>query len=227
MDAIRPPLRKLRPPTRLPLRSAAWLALAACAAVPAFARDHEPPAAKPATSYPAVDYHTKEKVAIAAVPYYTKEQCRIFDVDFLRYGFMPVRLIVTNLGDRPISLSQARIYFLDSAGDRIQAAEPEDVERRIGYPGPNRRYVPVGPFKLHLHQKNPASKVEAEFNQWEYGALAVEPHTTRAGFLWYDVKGLGPDPLRGASLYLTDLQNADGHQLFFFQIPFKPYLATH
>ncbi len=42
---------------------------------------------------------------------------------------MPVRLIVTNHGDRPISLRDARILFETAAGDRIQAAEPEDVER--------------------------------------------------------------------------------------------------
>ena len=59
---------------------------------------------------------------------------------------MPVRLIVTNNGDRPISLRDARIVFLTAAGDKILAAEPEDVERlmsqkerqgsKIPMPGP-------------------------------------------------------------------------------------------
>ncbi|HTV82601.1 MAG TPA: hypothetical protein VME18_08120 [Acidobacteriaceae bacterium] len=209
------------PPSRRCLaRMFTLFAVGACAAASSVASDHAPPPVKPATSYPAVDYHTKEQVAIAAVPCLTRDQCRFFHVDYLRYGFMPIRIIVTNLGDRPISLSDARILFVDSAGDRIQAAEPRDVERRIGYPGPNQRSIPVaGPIKLHLHSRNPASKVDSDFNEYEYAALAVEAHTTRAGYLFYDINGLGPNPLHGASLVLRELRNADGRQLFFFQIP--------
>jgi hypothetical protein len=195
------------------------LAVAACVAAPALAAHHAPPPVKPATAYPAVDYHAKEHVAIAAVPCLRRDDCKFFQVDYLRYGFVPIRVIVTNLGEQPISLSDARILFVDAAGDRIQAAEPEDVERRIGYPGPNHRSIPVGPIKVPLHNKNPAGKVESDFNTFEYGALAVEAHTTRAGFLFYDINGLGPDPLHGASLTLSRLHNAQGQDLFFFQIP--------
>ncbi len=206
-------------------RTLVCLALAACAAAPAIAADHAPPPAKSATSYPAVDYHRNEQIAIAAVPCLSRDQCRFFRVDYLRYGFIPIRLIVTNLSDRPISLSDARILFEDAAKDRIQAAEPEDVERRIGYPGPNQGHtIPVGPIRLHTHSKNQAGKVESDFNEFEYAALAVEPHTTRAGYLFYDVNGLGPNPLHGASLVLRELRNADGRQLFFFQIPFDKFL---
>jgi hypothetical protein len=219
------PLFVPRSPRRL-ARMFACLAVATCAAAPAIAAEHGPPPAKAATAYPAVDYHSKEQVAIAAVPCVNRDDCRFFHVDYLRYGFIPIRVIVTNLGDQPISLSDARILFVDSAGDRIQAAEPGDVERRIGYPGPNHRSVPVGPIKVPLHSKNPAGKVESDFNEFEYAALAVEPHTTRAGYLFYDVNGLGPNPLHGASLVLRELRNADGQQLFFFQIPFDRFLAA-
>ncbi len=102
---------------------AVWLAL------PAVASDHKPPPVQPATSFAAVETHDKEKVAIAAEPYDTKEKESIFRVDYLSHGVMPVRLVVTNLSDRPVSLRDARILFQTAAGDRIQAAEPEDVER--------------------------------------------------------------------------------------------------
>ncbi len=68
-------------------------------------------------------------MAIAVEPYDTREKESIFRVDYLSHDVMPVRLIVTNLGDRPISLRDARILFETAEGDRIQAAEPEDVER--------------------------------------------------------------------------------------------------
>src|SRR5579862_951072 len=117
-----------------------WLAL------PAVATDHTPPPVQPATSFAAVEVHEKEKVAIAAEPYDTRQKESIFRVDYLGHGVMPVRLIVTNNGDKPISLRDARILFQTKSGQRIQAAEPEDVERlmtrkereggRIPMPGP-------------------------------------------------------------------------------------------
>ena len=185
----------------------------------------EPPPAKDATAYPAVDIHSQEQVAIAAEPFDTKEKCKIFQVDYLQYRFMPIRIIVTNLGDRPISLNDARIYFVDAAGDRIQAAEPEDVERRVRPSDSRGRSLPpIGPIKLHTKGKASDSKIEADFDAFEYAALAVEPHTTRAGFLFYDMEGLGDNPLHGAKLVLRELRNADGNQLFYFEIPFDKYL---
>ena len=84
-------------------------------ALPALASDHTPPPVQPATSFAAVEVHPDEKVAIAAEPYDTKEKESIFRVDYLGHGVMPVRLIVTNLGDRPISLRDARILFQTAA----------------------------------------------------------------------------------------------------------------
>lgn len=214
-------------PRRL-ARTLASLAIAAGVAAPALASGHAPPPVQPATSYSAFDYHRKEQVAIAAVPCLRRDDCKFFQVDYLRYGFVPIRVIVTNLSNRPISLSDARILLVDSAKDRIQAAEPEDVDRRIGYPGPNQHSIPVGPLKLHMHSKSQVGKVASDFNEFEYAALAVEPHTTRAGYLFYDINGLGPDPLRGANLVLRELRNADGQELFFFQIPLdKTLIAQH
>lgn len=206
----------------------AFCAVAACAAAPALAAKHDPTPAKPATSYPAVDYHAKEQVAIAAVPCLKRDQCDFLHIDYWNYGFIPIRIIVTNLGDRPISLSDARILLVDSAGDRIQAAEPEDVERRVSMRDKRGASVPIGPFHVHTPPKASNKAIESEFDEFEYAALAVEPHTTRAGYLFYDIDGLGPDPLHGASLTLSRLHNADGQDLFFFQIPLDKFLdAQH
>jgi hypothetical protein len=196
-------------------------------ALPAVASDHKPPPVQPATSFAAVEVHDKEKVAIAAEPYDTKEKEALFRVDYLGHGVMPVRLIVTNNGDRPISLRDARILFQTPAGDRIQAAEPEDIERlmsrkereggQIHMPGP----IP----NLHAKPKGSMKEIEADFDEFEYGALVVEPHTTRAGFLFYDVSQLD-DPLKGSKLHLHKLRDADGNELFYFEIPFDKYLQS-
>jgi hypothetical protein len=184
----------------------------------------DPPPAKEATAYPAVDEHAKEHVAVAVEPFDTREKCKIFDVDFLKYNFLPIRIIVTNEGDRPISLNDARIYFIDANGNRIQAAEPEDVERRLRPPSGRPSGIPIGPLHVPVKKSDSDSKIEADFDQFEYAALVVEPHTTRAGFLWYDMSGLGDTPLHGARLTARELKNADGQELWTFEIPFDKYL---
>jgi len=201
--------------------------LAAGLAVAAGAAEHKVPPVQPATSYPAVEVHEKEKVAIAAEPYDTKEKESIFRVDYLAHGVMPVRLIVTNLGDRPISLRDARILFQTPAGDRIQAAEPEDVERLMTLKEKQGRKIPMpGPIpSIHTRPKASNKEIEADFDQFEYQALVVEPHTTRAGFLFYDVSQLD-DPLKGSKLHLHKLRDADGNELFYFEIPFDKYLES-
>ena len=204
------------------------LALLALAAVmPAVANDHSQPAVQPATTFADVEVHDDEKVAIAAEPYDTRTKASIFRVDYLSHGVMPVRLIVTNNGSRPISLRDARILFQTAAGDRIQAAEPEDVERLMTRKEREGSKIPMpGPIpSIKLKAKASNKEIEEDFNTFEYQSLVVEPHTTRAGFLFYDVSQLD-DPLKGAKLHLHELRDADGKELFYFEIPFDKYLKS-
>jgi len=198
-----------------------WLAL------PAAASDHTPPPVQPATSFAAVEVHDTEKVAIAAEPYDTKEKESIFRVDYLSHGVMPVRLIVTNNGEKPISLRDARILFQTAAGERLQAAEPEDVERLMTRKEREGTKIPLpGPIPaIKLKPKASNKEIEEDFNTFEYGALVVEPHTTRAGFLFYDVSQLD-SPLKGSKLHLHKVRDADGKELYFFEIPFDKYVQS-
>ncbi len=204
------------------------LTLLACfLALPAIANDHNPPPVQPASSFAAVEVHDDEKVAIAVEPYDTREKESIFRVDYLGHGVMPVRLIVTNNGDKPISLRDARILFITAAGDTIQAAEPGDVERlmtRVDREG-KRLPMPTPIPTIKMKPKASNKDIEHDFDTFEYEALVVEPHSTRAGFLFYDVSQLD-HPLRGAKLHLRKLRNADGNELFYFEIPFDKYLQS-
>jgi hypothetical protein len=193
-------------------------------AIPAAATDHTPPAVTPATSFAAVEVHNDEHLAIAVEPYDTKEKQSIFHIDYTKYGVMPVRLIITNLGDTPISLRDARILFETASGDRVQAAEPEDVERLMNpRERPSTLPMPSPIPGVHLKPKNKNKEVEDDFDTFEYQALVVEPHTTRAGFLFYVLQGVN-HPLPGAHMYVRDLKNVDGKELFYFEIPFDKYL---
>jgi hypothetical protein len=196
-------------------------------ALPAMATEHTPPPVQPASAFAAVETHDDEKVSIAVEPYDTREKESLFRVDYLAHGVMPVRLIVTNNGERAIRLNEARILFYTAGGDRIQAAEPEDVERlmtrkeREGAKLPMPSPIP----NIKLKPKASNKEIEQDFDTFEYSALLVEPHSTCAGFLFYDVSGLD-HPLEGASLHLRKLLDADGKELFYFEIPFEKYLKS-
>ncbi len=209
------------------MKRVSGLAVLLLATLPAAARDHVPPPVQPAQSYAAVEVHKEEKVAIAAEPYDTKEKDSIFRVDYQRYGFMPILLTVTNMGNKPISLNDARILFETATGKLIQAAEPEDVQRKMTRAQREGRSIPVpGTLPgIHLKRKGKFKEVNADFNTFEYNAIVVDPHSTKAGFLFYDVSGL-TDPLRGAHLYIREIRNSQGKQLFYFEIPFDKYLQS-
>jgi hypothetical protein len=191
------------------------------------AADHVAPPAGEAAGYPAVDAHPQEQVVIAADPYDTKAKADIFRIDYLKYNFMPIRIIVTNNGNRPISLADARINFITAAGDRIPAAEEEDVERRVDtIKRPDGGYKLPGPLPRIGNKSGGQTKdIDDDFHSFEYSALSVGPHTTQAGFLFYDLEGVA-NPLAGGELTLRMLRNADGKELFYFEIPFQKYLAA-
>jgi hypothetical protein len=196
-------------------------------AIPALAADHTPPPVQPATSFSAVEVHDAEQVAIAAEPYDTKEKTEIFRIDYLSHKVMPVRLIVTNNSDRAISLREARILFVTADGERIQAAEPDDVQRlmtrkqREGGKIPMPGSIP----SIKLKAKGSIKNIEQDFNTFEYSSISVPAHTTRAGFLFYDLSGID-HPLQGGKLLVRKVLDADGKELFYFEIPFEKYLAA-
>jgi hypothetical protein len=193
---------------------------------PLFAASHKMPPPKDASTYASYDAHADEHVVIAAEPYDTKEQGKIFRVDYVENGFMPIYIVVTNNSDKPISLDQARIDFISANNDRIPAAQPEDVERRMTHIRGAGKVVPLpAPLPpMKTKPKTPDKKIAQDFADFEYSATTVPAHSTRAGFLFYDMEGLGEMPLKGAKLTLRDLLNADGKELFYFEIPLDKYL---
>jgi hypothetical protein len=192
-------------------------------AVPAMASNHAPPPVQPAASFAAVEVHEDEKVAIAAEPYDTREKESIFRGDYLGHGVMPIRVIVTNNGNRPISLLEARITFITAAGNIMQVAQPADVQRLMN--GKEHESGDPPPPNIKPMPKPNKREIDADFDAFEFRVLVVKPHSTSAGFLFYDVSALD-HPLEGAKLHLRTLRDADGTELFDFEIPFEKYLKS-
>lgn len=208
----------------LSLPFAATLLALSLVAVPLSAQ-HPAPPAQAADQYPAFERHADDRLTIAVDPYDTQPKASAFRVDYASANIIPVRVIITNEGDTPISLDNARIDFITAAGDKIPAAEPRDAERALDRPADPRNKIPIGPIKIGGKGKNVDKKIEDDFSELEYRAIAVEPHTTRAGFLFYNLEDVA-NPLQGAHLELRRILSSDGRELFAFEIPFDKYLAS-
>ena len=211
-------------PLKIGLRSVHRRALVVLCAVAAFsvclsAKDFVKPAAQPAKTYPAHDDHTDEKVAIAADPYDTADKAKIFSVNFREYGFLPIFFIVTNDGDRPISIANMQVTFTTANRDKVTPGSPDDIYRRVTNPRANTDPTPL-PIPLpHKKVKGTITQKEKdEIESSRFAARAVEPHTTQSGFLFFDVEDI-PTPLAGARIYVSGVNDAKGTELMYFEIP--------
>jgi len=197
-----------------------FAALTLCAAAWAASR---PPDALTAPDYPDVDAHANERVSIAADPFDTEDRTRFFRLDYLKHGLMPIRIIVTNAGDRPVSLDDVRIQFISAANDRIPAALPEEMDRRM-----NNVSNPLDKPRLPIplpHGATHNQKIDQDLRDFGFQTTLVDPHTTIAGFLFYDVSDLEKPVLQGAQIYVKMVKDADGRDLFPFTIELDKLLG--
>ncbi len=182
------------------------------------------PVAHPAGTYPAHDSHTDDKVAIAADPYDTGEKAKVFSMDFPQHGFLPVFFVVTNDGDRPISIANMEITLMTRNHSKLTPTSSEDIYRRLSNPQANTHPTP---FPIpHKKVKGTVSQKDMdEIESAQFAARAVEPHTTQSGFLFFDVGGIS-EPLADANLDVTGVADANGKELLFFEISMQKYLSA-
>jgi hypothetical protein len=77
----------------------------------------------------------------------------------------------------------------------------------------------VGPITLPGNNKNKKAQQQYdEIMRAHFAAQAVEPHSTKSGFLFFDVEDV-KQPLAGAHVYLTGLRDDSGGELMYFEIP--------
>lgn len=189
------------------------------------AKDFSRPHANTAVSYPAHDEHKDEAVTVAVDPYDMPDKARIFNTNYADNDLLPVFLVVTNDGNEPVSLNDLKAELVTVNRSKIEAADEEDVFRRLSHPSASAtpKYplpIPRGKVKPAVNQKTRDEVEAAEFN-----ARAVEPHSTQSGFLFFDVSGIS-NPLAGAHFYLSGLRNGKGDELMYFEIAMEKYLSA-
>ena len=57
-----------------------------------------------------------------------------------------------------------------------------------------------------------------ELSKAVFIAEAVEPHTTKSGFLFFDIQDI-KSPVVGGHIYLTGIRDSTGNELMYFEIP--------
>ncbi len=152
------------------------------------AKEFVMPAVQPARAYPAHDDHPTEKVAVAVDPYDVEDKASIFSVNYRNNGYMPVFFVITNDGDQPISLVDMTAQMNTKDRSKLFPATMDDLLRRLSHPSRNDRQ-PTLPIPLPKKEvKGGVSrKTWDEIEQAQFGAKAVEPHSTARGFLFFDI----------------------------------------
>ncbi len=210
------------------MRRLHWLIAFLFAAVVCFAaKEYVAPKAFPAKTYPARDDHSDEKVAIAADPYDVPDKSAIFILPYKEKGYLPVYLIITNDRDEPINVAGMRAQLQTARRTKIQASDEDDLYRRFSRIKRRGDEPRTNPLPLPRRGGSDAGLPKGgaqEIQNAMFQAKAVEPHSTQAGFLFFDVEGES-QPLAGAHLYITGVRDANGNELMFFDIPMEKYLG--
>jgi hypothetical protein len=188
------------------------------------AKEFSMPKAKPAAGYPAHDYHSNEKVTVAVDPYNTPAKTSIFVVPYRDLDLLPVFLVVTNDSDAPVALTDIKAQLVAGDGTKLNPASEDDVYRKVSHPRAAGARVPL-PIPTKRVKGGVDTKEWSEIQSAQFKAKAVEPRSSQAGFLFFDVSDV-PNPLPGAHFYLTGVRDSSGNDLMYFEVPLDKYLEA-
>jgi hypothetical protein len=191
------------------------------------AKEFVAPRPENANTYACKDSHPNEKVTAAIELYNSPPKSDIFVTPYVQEGLLPVFLVITNDGDQPIALTNMRAELVTAGRAKLESLNNDDIFRRVAHISGNSTSGPrVSPIPLPGNNKNKkAQKQHEEIVAANFAAEAVEPHTTKSGFLFFDVFNV-KQPVQGSHVYLTGIRDASGSELMYFDIPVIPSNAA-
>ena len=184
---------------------------------------------KPVPAAPAGEYAMKDShdgIIIAAEPGDTEEARPKTRLDYFHHGFMPVRVIVTNNSDQPLSLDDARILFVAADNYTRNAATDDELERRMfSKKNVDGKTIPLpAPLpSIHIHHAGIDKQILADEHDFGFETTTVAPHQTVAGYLFYDTRDIDDPVLDHATLELRKVRWAPTNkELQSYEIALKP-----
>jgi hypothetical protein len=187
------------------------------------AKEFSMPKVQPAFSYPAHDHHGNENVTVGLDPYDTPAKASIFSVHYRENDLLPILVVITNDSEQPVQLSEMKVELVTSDRTKLSPLSEDDVFRRISHPKTAKARYPI-PFPQKA-KGGVDSKSRDEVQSALFRARAVEPRSSQAGFMFFDISDLS-SPLPGANFYLTGVRDSSGHDLMYFEVSLDKYLET-
>jgi hypothetical protein len=190
-------------------------------------KDFIMPKAENANTYPSKDSQPNEKITVAVDLYNTAPKDDIFNINYAQEGLLPVFLVITNDGDKPISVTKMRTELVTAARYKLEALTTDDVSRRVLHVNASSTNPGhAGSIPIPFGNKNKKAQQQLdEINRAKFSAFAVEPHSTQSGFLFFDISDVR-NPTQGAHVYLTGVRDASGNEMMYFDIPVVPANAA-
>lgn len=203
--------------------AAIFASLVLAAFVPgALARDFAMPPLVPATGMAARDEHRDERLTLAADAYDTPRKASLFHPRMLDHSVLPILIVFTNDSDRAVLLGNARFQLVTRDRAKAEPFSLDDLRRALtSVRAPGSRTEDSVPYpvpgKNSVHGGLSAQDVE-QLRSASFTADRIAPHSSRQGFLFFDVTGLD-DPAQGARLFVTGVTDSGDRELMYFEVP--------
>jgi|SRR5271166_548037 len=186
-------------------------------------KDFVMPKAENASTYPSKDSESNAKITVAIDLYSSAPKDEIFNTHYVQEGILPAFLVITNDGDKPISVTKMSAELVTAARAKLEALTADDVLRRVAHVNASSTNPGhAGSIPIPFGNKNKKAQQQLdEINRARFSAYAVEPHSTQSGFLFFDIQDVR-NPTQGAHIFLSGVRDAGGNELMYFDIPVAP-----
>jgi hypothetical protein len=186
-------------------------------------KDFVMPKAESASTYPSKDSQSNEKITVAVDLYNSAPKDDIFNTHYVQEGILPVFLVITNDGDKPISVTKMSAELVTANRAKLEALSADDVVRRVAHVNASSTNPGhAGSIPIPFGNKNKKAQQQLdEINRARFGAFAVEPHSTQSGFLFFDIQNVR-NPTQGAHIFLSGVRDGHGTELMYFDIAVVP-----
>jgi len=135
--------------------------------------------------------------------------------DLLKYGVLPVLVVIENKRDRAINLQDLEASLVAADGRHVVATSPDDIPF-IGADGHRRPKQPGTGLPIPLpKKKNPLAG--SEIPARAFAAKMLPPGDSTSGFFYFEAQSEVGD-----SIYLSGMKDArSGKEILYFEFPLK------